>query len=93
MKFVEGIAVLSVVLGMIGSLRAQVVTPMELSDPKTQQLQQRHLKTLMAIGTEIEAHKFPYPFYFPCRWTLQYQHLAALRSSLRGRGTKCTFVP
>jgi hypothetical protein len=64
MKFVEGIAVLSVVLGTIGPLTAQVVTPMELSDPKTQQLQQRHLKTLMAIGTEIEAHKFPYPFYF-----------------------------
>src|ERR1035438_169130 len=64
MKLVEGIAVLSVVLGMVAPLRAQVVTPMELSDPKTQQLQQRHLKTLMAIGTEIEAHRFPYPFYF-----------------------------
>ena len=64
MKLVAGIAVLSVVLGTIGPLTAQVVTPMELSDPKTQQLQQRHLKTLMAIGTEIEAHKFPYPFYF-----------------------------
>ena len=37
---------------------------MELSDPSAQHLQQRHLKTLMAIGTEIEAHKFPYPFYF-----------------------------
>ncbi len=64
MKFVKGIAVLSVMLGTIGSLPAQVMTPMELSDPKTQQLQQRHLKALMAIGTEIEAHKFPYPFYF-----------------------------
>ena len=64
MKFVKGIAVLCVVLGTMGSLRAQVMTPMELSDPKTQQLQQRHIKTLMAIGTEIEAHKFPYPFYF-----------------------------
>src|ERR1019366_7038187 len=68
MKLVEGIAVLSVVLGTMSSLPAQVVTPMELSDPKTQQLQQRHLKTLMAIGTEIEAHKFPYPFYFS--WVL-----------------------
>ncbi len=64
MKLVKGIAILSVVLGTIGPIRAQVVTPMELSDPKTQQLQQRHIKTLMAIGTEIEAHKFPYPFYF-----------------------------
>ncbi len=43
---------------------AQVITPVELSDPRDQLLQQRHLQTLMAIGTEIEAHKFPYPFYF-----------------------------
>ena len=56
--------VLAVVLGAMAPLRAQVVTPMELSDPKAQRLQQRHLQTLMAIGTEIEAHKFPYPFYF-----------------------------
>ncbi len=64
MKGLQGITVLAVALAAIGPLRAQVVTPVELSDPKAQHLQQRHLKTLMAIGTEIEAHKFPYPFYF-----------------------------
>jgi hypothetical protein len=47
-------------------LLAQVVTPMELQDPKLQHLQQRHLQTLMDIGREIEQHKFPYPFYL-CR--------------------------
>ncbi len=57
-------ATLTLVLGAILSVRAQVITPMELSDPSAQHLQQRHLQTLMAIGTEIEAHKFPYPFYF-----------------------------
>src|SRR5271165_422066 len=60
------LAVLMVALGMTAPLVAQVVTPVELSDPKAQQLQQRHLKTLMAIGLEIEDHKFPSPFYF-CR--------------------------
>lgn len=45
---------------------AQVVTAMELQDPKMQRLQQRHLQALMAIGGEIEQHKFPYPFYL-CR--------------------------
>jgi hypothetical protein len=45
-------------------LAAQAVTPMELADPKTQHLQQRHLQTLMDIGKQIEAHQFPYPFYF-----------------------------
>ena len=64
MKLLQGIAVLVVALAASAPLRAQVVTPVELSDPKAQHLQQRHLKTLMAIGTEIEAHKFPYPFYF-----------------------------
>jgi hypothetical protein len=56
-----------VLLTMLGAgiyLSAQVMMPMELPDPKAQHLQQRHLKTLMAIGREIEAHNFPYPFYF-----------------------------
>jgi hypothetical protein len=43
---------------------AQVITPIELSDPTAQHLQQRHLHTLMMIGSEVEEHKFPYPFYF-----------------------------
>src|SRR5271167_3229305 len=62
MKLFTGVAVL--VLGLLAPLRAQVVTPVELSDPRAQRLQQRHLQTLMAIGAQIEAHKFPYPFYF-----------------------------
>jgi hypothetical protein len=49
-----------------GALVAQVITPMELQDPKMQHLQQRHLQTLMTIGKEIEEHKFKYPFYL-CR--------------------------
>ncbi len=64
MKWKQNIAVLAVALGACAPLCAQAVTPVELSDPKAQHLQLRHLKTLMAIGTEIEAHKFPYPFYF-----------------------------
>jgi hypothetical protein len=44
-------------------LKAQVLTPMELSDPKLQRLQQRYMKALTDIGAQIEAHKFPYPFY------------------------------
>src|SRR5271163_3310191 len=61
---VRGVALLVAVLGALSLLRAQAITPMELPDPRAQHLQQRHLQTLMAIGTEIEAHKFPYPFYF-----------------------------
>jgi len=64
MKLLRRVALLVMVAGAMVPLRAQVITPVELSDPKAQRLQQRHLQTLMAIATEIEAHKFPYPFYF-----------------------------
>jgi hypothetical protein len=64
MKVSRAVAFLVTVLAVMTSLDAQVITPMELPDPKAQHLQLRHLQTLMAIGTEIEAHKFPYPFYF-----------------------------
>jgi hypothetical protein len=64
MKLFRGVAVLVMVLGAMVPLRAQVITPVELSDPTAQRLQQRHLQTLMSIATEIQAHKFPYPFYF-----------------------------
>lgn len=42
---------------------AQVITPMELNDPKLQRLQQRNFRTLVDIGGEIQRYKFPYPFY------------------------------
>ena len=58
------LAALVIVLTTALPLAAQVVTPTELADPKAQHLQQIHLRTLMAIGTDIESHQFPYPFYF-----------------------------
>ena len=64
MKWVAGVALWLAVLGTSSSLAAQVLTPTELSDPKTQRLQQLYFKALVAIGSEVEAHKFPYPFYF-----------------------------
>jgi hypothetical protein len=64
MKLLSGVVVLAAALAATVPSYAQVITPVELSDPKAQRLQQRHLQTLMAVGTEIEAHKFPYPFYF-----------------------------
>jgi hypothetical protein len=64
MRLVGGLAAMVVALVAATSLAAQVMMPVELPYPSTQSLQQRHLKTLMAIGSEIEAHKFPYPFYF-----------------------------
>lgn len=55
-----------VILAMLNvvSAGAQVLTPMEISDPKYQRLQQLHVQALIDIGSEIQEHKFPYPFYF-----------------------------
>lgn len=47
-----------------GGASAQALTPMEISDPKYQHLQQRHLQALMDVGTELQEHHFAYPFYF-----------------------------
>ena len=49
MKPARFITVLITMLGAMTALRAQVVTPVELPDPKAQHLQQRYLQTLMAI--------------------------------------------
>jgi hypothetical protein len=64
MSFARPLAVLLVMAGALATLAAQVLTPMELRDPKTQRLQMRHFNTLRAIGSDIGSHKFPYPFYF-----------------------------
>ena len=55
---------LLLLLGTAISVRAQVLTAMELSDPTAQHLQQRHMQVLLDIGAQIESHKFPYRFYF-----------------------------
>ena len=49
--------------GLLCSATAQVITPMELNDPKLQRLQQRNFRTLVEIGGEIQRYKFPYPLY------------------------------
>jgi hypothetical protein len=64
MNSVWTIAALLFSVGAVAPLRAQVLTPMEISDPSSQRLEQRYLKALMDIGNQIGAHKFPYPFYF-----------------------------
>ena len=56
------VAVSLVTLGVC-SLFAQVISPMELNEPKLQRLQQRNFRTLVDIGGEIQRYKFPYPFY------------------------------
>lgn len=63
--------------GSITPVVAQVLTPVELTDPKTQHLQMRYFKTLTEIGGDIASHKFPYPFYFSRALDLDQSKMAA----------------
>jgi hypothetical protein len=47
-----------------GILCAQVVAPPEIRDPELRELQQKHFAELKAAAVAIEAHLFPYRFYF-----------------------------
>lgn len=49
---------------LTGVAAAQVLSPMEVSDPAQRNLQQRYTGALQAAASGILAHKFPYPFYF-----------------------------
>ena len=57
------VAVLLMTLELAGPTVAQVLTPLELNDPKLQRLQQKNFRTLIDMGGEIQRYKFPYPFY------------------------------
>jgi hypothetical protein len=43
---------------------AQVVTPFEIKDNASRVLQQKFLPQLREIADRLQAHQFPYPFYF-----------------------------
>ena len=57
------VSVLLVTLGLACPTVAQVITPLELNDPKLQRLQQKNFRTLIDMGGEIQRYKVPYPFY------------------------------
>ena len=62
MKFCSVLVAL-LFLGLACPSTSQVITPIELNDPKLQRLQQRNFRTLVDIGGEIQRYQFPYPFY------------------------------
>ena len=43
---------------------AQIQAPIEMDDPGAQSLQEKYLPELKDVAAELQAHKFPYPFYF-----------------------------
>ena len=43
---------------------AQIQAPIQIEDPGAQVLQESYLPQLKEVAGELQAHKFPYPFYF-----------------------------
>jgi hypothetical protein len=52
---------------------AQVLSPMELTDPAMRRLQARHQDDLKTVASELAQHKFPYAFYFSRKLDLEEQ--------------------
>jgi hypothetical protein len=52
------------VMGAVHWSTAQVLTPAEIKSPEMRALQEKYFRELQGVGAEIQAHIFPYPFYF-----------------------------
>jgi hypothetical protein len=52
------------ILGIASLAGGQALTPAEVKSPQMRELQEKYFQQLQAVGTEIQAHIFPYPFYF-----------------------------
>lgn len=58
------IALVFVMMALAAVARAQVVTPYEIEDIGPRRLQVKYLPQLKQVAATVDAHKFPFPFYF-----------------------------
>jgi len=54
----------ALLLGIASFAAGQALTPAEIKNPQMRALQEKHFQQLQAVAGEIQAHVFPYPFYF-----------------------------
>lgn len=64
MRVIRNSAAALLLLVIVAGLHAQVITVFEIKDPAARRLQQRYIQQLQNIGSEVQAHEFPYKFYF-----------------------------
>lgn len=53
-----------IVTALYGIAAPQTLTPAEIKNPQMRELQEKYLHQLQTVGAEIQAHVFPYQFYF-----------------------------
>ena len=51
------------ILGAVCWSAGQALTPAEIKEPQMRALQEKYFQQLQAIGTEVQGHIYPYPFY------------------------------
>lgn len=51
-------------LGLVSLSSGQALTPAEIKEPQLRALQEKYFQQLQTIGAEVQAHVFPYSFYF-----------------------------
>jgi hypothetical protein len=51
-------------LGLSLLAAGQALTPAEVKQPQMRALQEKYFQQLQRVGAEVQAHVFPYPFYF-----------------------------
>jgi hypothetical protein len=51
-------------LGIAAFAPGQALTPAEIKNARMRTLQEKHFEQLQTVAGEIQAHIFPYPFYF-----------------------------
>ena len=52
------------IIGVASLAAGQALTPAEIKTPQMRELQERYFQQLQSVGSEIQGHIFPYPFYF-----------------------------
>ena len=58
------LCLLPLLLGLSSFLAGQALTPAEIKQPQMRALQEKYFKQLQMFGGEVQAHVFPYNFYF-----------------------------
>ena len=54
----------AVLLSLAPFSASQALTPAEVKEPQMRALQEKYFQQLQTIGSEVQAHIFPYAFYF-----------------------------
>jgi hypothetical protein len=84
MRRISSVLVLLLCVAGWHAAMAQALSPAEIKDPLSHQLQEKYWEPLKQVASEARAHHFPYPFYFSRILDVDQEHQRGLdQRSLR----------